>query len=98
MDIKIQIKKYGLTQSEIADMLHISRPTLNSYIKQYEEKERVSNEKYDIVFNELFSKELDIEEFKETLESFGNPDFLGDEMDIAKGFTNKIIDFLDKEG
>jgi len=26
------------------------------------------------------------------------PDFLGDEMDIAKGFTNKIIDFLDKEG
>ena len=72
MDIKIQIKKYGLTQSEIADMLHISRPTLNSYIKQYEEKERVSNEKYDIVFNELFSKELDIEEFKETLESFGS--------------------------
>ena len=61
MDIKIQIKKYGLTQSEIADLLHISRPTLNSYIKQYEEKERVNNEKYDIVFNELFSKELDIE-------------------------------------
>jgi len=72
VDIKIQIKKYGFTQFEIADLLHISRPTLNSYIRQYEEKERVNNEKYDIIFNKLFSKELDKEKFKETLESFGS--------------------------
>lgn len=54
MNVKECIKDYGITLKEFSEELRITRPTLNAYIKMYEQGEELPNSKYNMVFNELF--------------------------------------------
>ncbi len=70
MNIRKQIKSYGMTLSELANNLFVSRPTLNSYIQLYERNEEIPSKRYQIIFNKLFSKQLSQEEFYEGVKGY----------------------------
>lgn len=72
MKIKKLLQKNGLTLLNFAELLNISRPTLNSYIKMFESGLRVPNEKIQIIFEELFNYELSNDEFNEKLNKYHN--------------------------
>lgn len=57
MDIKEQLKSIDVKISKLAGGLEISRPTLDSYIDLYERGEKIPNEKYQKIFDYLFSTE-----------------------------------------
>lgn len=57
VDIKRYLKTIGVTQSDLASHLSISRPTLDSYIEQYEADGKLDKERYNIIFSRLFSSE-----------------------------------------
>lgn len=67
MDIKLRLKQYNITLSEFAAMLFLSRPTLNTYIKLFENQRKIPDKKYQILFDRLFSQELDEEKFRENI-------------------------------
>lgn len=71
--IKERLKANKVTISEFAQNLQISRPTLDSYIKMYESGQELPNDKYKIVFDILFSDDVEsIEEFKNRIEEVKN--------------------------
>ena len=55
MNIGQYLKEIGKTKTELADELGLSRPTLNAYIDQFEVGRKIENDRYDIIFNNLFS-------------------------------------------
>ena len=71
--MKERLKANKVTISEFAQNLQISRPTLDSYIKMYESGQELPNDKYKIVFDILFSDDVEsIEEFKNRIEEVKN--------------------------
>lgn len=52
--IKEELKKIGITLSEFANSLGISRPTLDSYIHLYEANKKIPKEPYQKIFEEIF--------------------------------------------
>lgn len=60
--IKVKIKGYGITLAELAQKLEISRPTLDSYINTYEKGEKIAKDKYQTIFNSLFSEDISCKE------------------------------------
>lgn len=58
MNISKYLKDIGKTKTELAEELGLSRPTLNLYIELFEEGKRIENERYDIIFDRLFSGRL----------------------------------------
>lgn len=68
MNIKMLLKEYDCTLSEFANALFLSRPTLNSYIHLYENNHKISDKKYQILFDRMFSKKIEKEEFYRMLE------------------------------
>lgn len=72
MNIKARIKEYGSTLAELSKLLYISRPTLNNYIEMYEKNEIIPNEKYQIVFDDLFKEELSQDSFNKYVCRFNN--------------------------
>lgn len=58
MDIGLYLKEIKKTKTELADDLGLSRPTLNFYIEQFEKGNKIENERYDIIFQRLFSGRL----------------------------------------
>ena len=56
--VKPKLKSLGITLSECAKKLMISRPTLDSYIALYEKQQQIPQEKYQIIFDRLFSNEI----------------------------------------
>lgn len=64
--IKEKLKANKITISDFAQDLQISRPTLDNYIKMYENAQQLPNDKFQIVFDMIFSDKVDSEEdFKE---------------------------------
>lgn len=57
MKIKDFLKRYKLTLKEFAELLELSRPTLNSYIEQYEIDGKIQNNYYNNIFKEIFSQD-----------------------------------------
>ena len=57
MNINEYLKKIEKTKIELARDLNLSRPTLNQYIELYESGHKIENDRYDIIFNSLFSNE-----------------------------------------
>ena len=57
MKIKDFLKRYKLTLKEFAELLELSRPTLNSYIEQYEMDGKIQNNYYNNIFKEIFSQD-----------------------------------------
>lgn len=68
MNIKMLLKEYDCTLSEFANALFLSRPTLNSYIHLYENNQKIPDKKYQILFDRIFSKKIEKEEFYRMLE------------------------------
>lgn len=56
MNIKEQLRAIDVKVSKLANGLEISRPTLDSYISLYERGEKIPNEKYQEIFDYLFSE------------------------------------------
>ena len=56
MKIKDFLKKYKITLKELSEILNLSRPTLNSYIEQYELDGKISNNYYNTIFTKIFSQ------------------------------------------
>ncbi|OQB12887.1 MAG: hypothetical protein BWY15_02036 [Firmicutes bacterium ADurb.Bin193] len=56
--VKPKLKSLGITLSECAKKLMISRPTLDSYIDLYEKGQQIPQEKYQLIFDRLFSNEI----------------------------------------
>lgn len=80
--IKASLKKFHMTQGELASALNISRPTLASYIELFEQNKRLPNDKYQVIFEGLFNDEIDTQEkFEDMLAKFSNLI----ERDIALG-------------
>ena len=67
MNIRKLLQKNGLTQYSFAELLNISRPTLNSYIKIFESGSSIPNEKFQIIFEELFNQDLSNDKFNKRL-------------------------------
>lgn len=66
MKIKEKLKKYEITLNEFAESLNLSRPTLNSYINQFEAGDQIGNKNYQEIFMNLFgNSNITPEEFKE---------------------------------
>lgn len=84
MKIREFLKRYKLTLKELAEILELSRPTLNTYIEQFEKGEKVSNNLYQHIFTEIFLKEWKdrleiIDRIKELKTSFNIKDVNMDE-------------------
>ena len=69
-NIKEYLKAIGISKQEFANEIKISRPTLDAYITTYEKGEKISRERYQIIFDNLFREELEVGEFKEKLSDF----------------------------
>lgn len=57
MNIKEQLKSIDVKITKLANGLNISRPTLDAYIDIFESGGKISNEKYQEIFEYLFSNE-----------------------------------------
>lgn len=86
MSIKLKLKQYEMTLKEFAKYLEISRPTLDSYISIYEKGGKLSREKYQFLFNALFSQgKLNKEEVHAIVTTFNRL--------IKKDIQNGLVDF-----
>ena len=71
--IKKKLKELGITLAYFAESLSISRPTLDTYIDYFEKKEKIPKDKIQIIFERLFSEEIQTkEEFEDNLEQYKN--------------------------
>ena len=62
------MKAIGMSKQEFATEIKLSRPTLDSYIIIYESGEVIPRERYQIIFDELFSEALDQNIFRTELD------------------------------
>ncbi len=72
IDIKNYLKKIGVSKQDFANEIKLSRPTLDTYINAFENGEIISRDRYQIIFNRLFSEELDEDVFKKRLGEIKN--------------------------
>lgn len=59
MDIKKQLNHIGIKQKTFAEMLEVSRQTLDTYIKLFEGNKKIPNERFQKIFDFLFVPPLD---------------------------------------
>ncbi len=71
-NIKEYLKTMGISKQEFANEIKLSRPTLDAYIAAYENGETIPRERYQIIFDDLFGEELELEAFQETLKRLKN--------------------------
>lgn len=70
--IKEYLKTMGISKQEFANEIKLSRPTLDAYIAAYENGETIPRERYQIIFDDLFGEEVELEEFQEKLKYLKN--------------------------
>lgn len=71
--IKTKLKDINIKLVDFAKMLDISRPTLDNYIQLYESGQKLPKDKYDYIFKNLFSNDIqDKEELIEMLDKYHN--------------------------
>ena len=98
MKIKDILKENNVKLIELSNTLSISRPTLNSYIDEFEREGKISNKEYESFFKKILKKtyttreELfgDINEFKEFLINKKYGDFLPENLNLLQSIYNKI--------
>lgn len=99
-NIRKTLQSYDITLSEFAELLCVSRPTLNNYISMYEEGENIPKEKYQIIFSHLFDDDITKEEFNSNLEKYlklikrdsamGVMDLPANETNLLTSITSRI--------
>ena len=98
MKIKDILKENNVKLIELSNTLSISRPTLNSYIDEFEKEGKISNKEYESFFKKILKRtyatreELfgDINEFKEFLNNKKYGDFLPENLNILQSIYRKI--------
>lgn len=67
--IKEKLKKYNITLTQFSNILNVSRPTLDTYIRLYESGQDLPNDKYKFLFDSVFSEDVENEfDFQEQLD------------------------------
>lgn len=102
--IKETLKKYGITLTQFASILNISRPTLDTYIRLYETGQPLPNDKYKFLFDSVFNDKIENEiDFQEQLDRahylLQRDDMLGT-MDLNAEKTDcisTVIDIMKKD-
>ena len=64
-NIKEYLKAIGISKQEFANEIKLSRPTLDAYITAYENGETIPRERYQIIFDDLFGEELEVDAFRD---------------------------------
>ena len=98
MKIKDILKENNVKLIELSNTLSISRPTLNSYIDEFEKEGKISNKEYESFFKKILKKNYatreelfgDINEFKEFLMKKKYGDFLPENLNILQSIYRKI--------
>lgn len=76
MDIKEQLNHIGIKLKTLAEILGVSRQTLDTYIKLYESNKKIPNERFQRIFDILFVPPFDsIKTFTERLSKIKDYDF-----------------------
>ena len=92
MKIKDILKENNVKLIELSNILDISRPTLNSYIDEFEREGKISNKEYDSFFKKISKKNYeskeellgDINEFRELLVNKKFSDLLPENLRLLK--------------
>ena len=98
MKIKDILKENNVKLIELSNILNISRPTLNSYIDEFEKEGKISNKEYNSFFRKISKKDYtsreelfeDINEFKEFLMKKKYGDFLPENFRLLQSIYRKI--------
>lgn len=100
MKIKGILKENNVKLIELSNILDISRPTLNSYIDEFEREGKISNKEYDSFFKKISKKNYeskeellgDINEFRELLVNKKFSDLLPENLRLLKNIYDKIYE------
>lgn len=100
MKIKDILKENNVKLIELSNILDISRPTLNSYIDEFEREGKISNKEYDSFFKKISKKNYgskeellgDINEFRELLINKKFSDLLPENLRLLKNIYDKIYE------
>lgn len=100
MKIKDILKKNNVKLMELSNILTISRPTLNSYIEEFEKEGKIPNKDYDSFFRKISKKDYtsrkelfeDINEFRDFLVSKKFSDFLPENLRLLQNIYDKIYE------
>lgn len=98
MKIKEFLKKYKITLKELAETLSLSRPTLNSYIEQFEKEEKISNPIYQNIFTQIFNKDWgdkieiidEIKELKQNGNQVIDEDYCSENLELIESIKEKM--------
>lgn len=101
MKIKDFLKEYKITLKELSEILGLSRPTLNTYIEQFEKGDKISNPLYQSIFTQIFNKNWGdkveiIDEIKEIKDFFakGNQvideDYCSENLELIESIKEKM--------
>ena len=100
MRIKNILKENNVKLIELSNILDISRPTLNSYIDEFEKEGKISNKEYDSFFKKISKKNYeskdellgDINEFRELLVNKKFSDLLPENLRLLQNIYDKIYE------
>lgn len=94
------LKKNNVKLVELSNILNISRPTLNSYIDEFEKEGKISNKEYNSFFKKVLEKNYkgredlleDIKEFKRELINKKFSEFLPENLNLLQSIYDKIYE------
>ena len=100
MKIKDILKENNVKFIELSNILDISRPTLNSYIDEFEREGKISNKEYDSFFKKISKKNYkskeellgDINGFRELLVNKKFSDLLPENLILLQNIYDKIYE------
>ena len=100
MKIKDILKENNVKLIELSNILDISRPTLNSYIDEFERDGKISNKEYNAFFKKILEKSYknreellgDINELRETLVNKKFSDLLPENLILLQNIYDKIYE------
>ena len=104
MKIKDILKENSVKLIELSNILDISRPTLNSYIDEFERNGKISNKEYNSFFKKISEKSYknreellrDINELRETLVNKKFSDLLPENLILLQNIYDKIYEDMNK--
>ena len=100
MKIKDILKENSVKLIELSNILDISRPTLNSYIDEFERKGKILNKEYNSFFKKISEKSYknreellrDINELRETLVNKKFSNLLPENLILLQNIYDKIYE------
>ncbi len=100
MKIKDILKENSVKLIELSNILDISRPTLNSYIDEFERNGKISNKEYNSFLKKISEKSYknreellrDINELRETLVNKKFSDLLPENLILLQNIYDKIYE------